>query len=233
MKDSVFVAIHGLSKSFVGRPVLRDIELEVAPGTGLMIVGANGSGKSTLLRLIAGLGTPSSGTLSIFGEDSRALSAASRRRIGAMTHQSRLYPNLTARENLEFSAAIFEVKDPRARATAMLERVGLASHADTRVRALSKGMEQRLGAARAMIAEPDLIVFDEPFASLDSQGVAVIAEMLASAMTRGASVVISAHSASSFGSVAFDAITLRNGTLVRDSDSNSRADRAEQGLGAR
>ena len=164
------VETHSLAKTYGLAPVLREVDLRLLPGAGAFVIGGNGAGKSTLLRILAGLEAPSGGHALVFGQDTRRLAARYRRRIGMMAHQSFLYPNLTARENLEFYAELYSLADPRASAELWLERVGLADVADTRVRTFSRGMEQRLSAARAMLAEPALLLLDEPFASLDHDG---------------------------------------------------------------
>jgi len=204
------VELRGVTKSFARRPVLLDVDLQVAPGCGAMIVGANGSGKTTLLAIIAGASRADSGTVRVFGEDATNLSPGARRRIGLMSHQSQLYPNLSARENLEFFATIFNVENPRARASELLDRVGLQKFSDVRIRMLSRGMEQRVAAARAMVASPDLLVLDEPLASLDAAGVECVTSMSVDAMKRGASVVMSAHSPIAITGAQFEIVKLRD-----------------------
>jgi heme ABC exporter ATP-binding subunit CcmA len=187
------IETHGLGKTFGLTPVLREVDFRLLPGRGAIIVGSNGAGKSTLLAILAGLVSPSEGRALVFGEDTRRLGPRYRRRIGMLSHRSLLYPNLTARENLEFYAELYGVAAPSVAAAAWLERVGLAQSADERVRAFSRGMEQRLSAARAMVGDPALLLFDEPFASLDAQGAAAIAQLIAGALQRGATAVATAH----------------------------------------
>jgi heme ABC exporter ATP-binding subunit CcmA len=187
------VETHALGKSFGLNPVLREIDFRLLPGRGALILGANGAGKSTLLAILAGLEAPTEGRALVFGVDTRRMSPRYRRRIGMLSHQSFLYPNLTARENLEFYAELYGVTDPRGAAGAWLEHVGLQKFADERVRGYSRGMEQRLAAARALIAEPALLLLDEPFASLDSDGVALMARLIGATLQRGGSLVASAH----------------------------------------
>src|SRR5262249_51554003 len=106
------VETRSLLKTYGLNPVLRDVEIRVAAGQAVLIIGGNGSGKSTMLRILAGLSAPSSGIALVFGQDTRNLIARYRRRIGLMTHQSFLYPNLTARENLEFYAELYGIANP-------------------------------------------------------------------------------------------------------------------------
>jgi heme exporter protein A len=193
------VETHSLAKSYGLAVVLRDVNLRLHEGAGAFVVGGNGAGKSTLLRIIAGLEAPSNGRALVFGQDTRHLAGRYRRQIGLMAHQSFLYPNLTARENLEFYAEMYSMADPRAIADQWLSRVKLLDAADTRVRAFSRGMEQRLSAARAMIAEPALLLLDEPFASLDHDGAETVAALIRNAVERGATVLATAHGAPEIG----------------------------------
>ncbi len=160
------VETRALTKTFGVTPVLREVALQIDEGACAMLIGGNGSGKSTLLRILAGLSQPTSGDAIVFGENSRSLGLA-RRRIGMLTHQSWLYPNLTARENLEFYAELYGVAHRDVLATKWIEAVGLAASSNERVREFSRGMEQRLSIARTMMTEPDLLLLDEPFAALD------------------------------------------------------------------
>ena len=187
------IAARGLNKVFGFAPVLRGIELEVAAGTGLLIAGGNGAGKSTLLAILAGLSMPSAGVAMLFGADSRRLSPAARRRVGLLTHQSFLYPNLTAHENLSFFCTLYRIDHAEAVIHGWLARVGLGYAADERIRDFSRGMEQRLALARTMLAEPDVLLMDEPFAALDTDGAAMAAAVIAQAMARGCAVVMTAH----------------------------------------
>ena len=207
------VETHSLAKTYGLAPVLREVDLRLLPGAGAFIVGGNGAGKSTLLRILAGLEAPSDGHALVFGQDTRRLAARYRRRIGLMAHQSFLYPNLTARENLEFFAELYSLADPRASAGHWLGRVGLADVADTRVRAFSRGMEQRLSAARAMLAEPALLLLDEPFASLDHDGAEIVAALIRGAVERGASVLATAHAIPEIDGVEFAVFEISRGRL--------------------
>lgn len=208
------VETHLLSKTYGVTPVLRGVEFRLLPGHGAVLVGANGAGKSTLLSILAGLAAPSEGRALIFGADSRRMGARYRRRIGLISHQSMLYPNLTGRENLEFCATLFGVDEPHIAAAAWLERVGLVAAANQRVRGYSRGMEQRLAAARALLPEPALLLLDEPFASLDVQGAELMAGLIAEATARGCAVVIAAHRVPELPGAEFDVYELARGRMV-------------------
>ncbi len=193
------------------------------------MIGGNGAGKSTLLRILAGLEAPSAGHALVFGQDTRNLAARYRRRLGMMAHQSYLYPNLTARENLEFFAELYSLANPRTSAEQWLARVGLADViANARVRTFSRGMEQRLSAARAMLHEPALLLLDEPFASLDHEGAEVMASLIRAAIERGAAVIATAHAVPEIEAVEFAVYEISRGRLTEP-----RAHKEEVRLGGR
>ncbi len=212
--DAPAIAARGLCKSFGATPVLRGVDLAIPPGRALMIIGQNGAGKSTLLGLLAGLGAPTGGDSNLFGVSSRKLEPAARRRLGILTHQSYLYPNLTARENLDFFCALYRVARPAAEIDRWLERVGLAGFANERVRAFSRGMEQRLALARAMIHRPDALLMDEPFAALDPDGAELAAALLREALARGCAVALTAHRAFELDAARCAARVLIRGRLL-------------------
>jgi heme exporter protein A len=196
-------------------PVLRRVDLKLDRGEGAIVVGGNGSGKSTLIRVLAGLSSVSAGQALLFGQTARKLPPQDRGRIGLMTHQSFLYPRLTARENLEFYAELYRVGRIPMRVGESLERVGLASAADQPVWTFSRGMEQRLTLARATIAMPDVLLMDEPFASLDVEGIDVAMGLIRDAGRRGSAIVITVHEDLRFARLAFTSYALVNGRLSR------------------
>ena len=191
--DAALIEARGLYKTFGTGPILRGVNLAVSAGFAAMVIGRNGAGKSTLVRILAGLSAPSAGEALLFGKPSRTLEPPARRRVSIVTHQSFLYPNLSARENLEFYASLYGVADARGEISRWLERVGLAAAADARVRTFSRGMEQRLTLARALLTRPDVLLMDEPFAALDMEGVALVAALLREAIAHGCAVVLTAH----------------------------------------
>jgi heme ABC exporter ATP-binding subunit CcmA len=208
------IEARALDQSFGFTPVLRAINLRVEAGTGALVCGRNGAGKSTLLSLLAGLGTPTAGEALLFGAPSNRLEPALRRRLGLLTHQSFLYRNLTARENLSFFCALYGIANPAPLTQSWIERVGLATAADERVRGFSRGMEQRLALARALLPAPDVLLMDEPFSALDPEGVALAAELVRDAIARGAAVLLTAHQAALPGGLAPTPYELVRGRLV-------------------
>ena len=174
-----------------GRLLVRGVSLDVGAGEVFAVVGPNGAGKTTLLRLLGLLIRPSAGRLECLGHlepDERL-----RRRIGFMGHDTYLYGHLTARENLMYYATLAGVRERARRSLEVLRRVGLAGVADAPVRSFSRGMGQRLSLARALLADPELLILDEPDSGLDRNARGLLAEILAEGQARGRAVVWSGH----------------------------------------
>ena len=221
------VETRALTKIFGVTPVLRQVELRIEEGRCAILIGGNGSGKSTLMRILAGLSQPTSGDAMVFGENSRDL-GESRRRIGMLTHQSWLYPNLTARENLGFYAELYGLPSRDALASKWIDAVGLRAAADERVREFSRGMEQRLSIARAMMTTPDLLLLDEPFAALDPDAVAIVSDLIRAAIARGCAALISAHAPLDLG-IEADSYRILNGRVMAFRDETRTSHRTRMG----
>lgn len=173
-----------------GRTVaLRGVDLVVPWGTRLALLGPNGAGKSTLLRVLAGLARPTSGAVRIAGADPRADPFAVQRQIGVVAHQTYLYDDLTARENLHFYAALYALRDVEARVGQLLDVVGLTAKREARVRALSRGQQQRLTIARALLHDPPILLLDEPDTGLDVAAFDLLEDVVLS----GRTVVVTTH----------------------------------------
>lgn len=208
------VVIEGtrLGRRFGPVRALADLDLTVRAGESLVVFGPNGAGKTTLLKLLSGVLRPTEGTLTIFDEERP--SPALRRRVGVVSHGSFLYPDLSARENLEFYGALFGVADREARIAEMLEAVGLVDWASRPVRGFSRGMEQRLALARAFLHRPELVLLDEPYSGLDPQAVRQFQEILSRAHRRGMTIVLTTHDIENGLEVCDHATILREGRLV-------------------
>ena len=168
-----------LSLAYGDRWVLRDLTLTLPPGRTLAVIGPNGAGKSTLLRIVATLLRPTAGTVAVLGSQLPREGWRLRGRIGYLGHSSLLYRDLGAAENLRFHARLFGLPDGGAeRIAELLERVGLAHRAGTRVGEMSAGMVQRLAVCRAVLHEPDLLVLDEPLANLDPAAAETVAPLI-------------------------------------------------------
>lgn len=159
------VVARGVEKRFGRAAALRGVDLTAAPGETLGLLGPNGAGKSTFLRLVAGLARPSAGEVTVAGEP--AGRPAARRHIGLVSHATFLYPDLTARENLVFTARCHGVSNPGDRADTLLADARLDSVADRQAGGFSRGMAQRLAIARGLVSDPQVLLLDEPFTGLD------------------------------------------------------------------
>lgn len=182
----------GLSKSLGLRPVLTDVCLDVAAGDCVALTGANGTGKTTLLRCLAGATRPTSGRVEWFGQ-STGSPPVPKQRIGVVAHDTRLYPELSARENLLFAARMCGVSDAGQRVGDWLQRSGLTRQAHRSPAQFSRGMQQRLALARALIHDPELIILDEPFTGLDQAGSEWLCDLLRAQRDRGRGVVLATH----------------------------------------
>jgi ABC-type multidrug transport system ATPase subunit len=178
---------------FDGLAAVSQVSLEVAQGETVWLRGWNGSGKTTLLRLIATAISPTFGGGSVLGFDLRTKRSAIRARTDLLSHETRLYPDLTAVENLRFACSLYDI-DSRL-AEPALERVGLEEVAAVRVARFSQGMRQRLALARCLMRGPALILLDEPYAALDVEARVVVDGLLATAQAGGQTVVVASHEA--------------------------------------
>jgi ABC-type multidrug transport system ATPase subunit len=196
------VAVEGVWKYFGDYPALRGVNLEIAKGSCVALIGRNGAGKTTLLRILARLSKPSKGNLTIAGG------------IGYLGHGIGVYDDLSAVENLMLFGKLSGVADPKAAAIAALEHVGLERVKDGLAREFSRGMRQRLAIARAFLHSPDLLLLDEPFTSLDDRAIAVLQRLLSDARGRGATIIMSTHQIREAMELASNVALLERGKIV-------------------
>lgn len=188
-----FLQIDRLRKSYGSREALRGINLELMRGEFLCLFGPNGAGKSTLLKCIATLLRPSSGTVRVQGFDLKEQPEEYRARLGMVSHQSFVYQDLTVLENLEFYAALYGVANPRERALELLDQVNLADRFDMPAANLSRGMQQRLSIARALVNDPELLLLDEPYTGLDEHAATVLRDQLRILHDRQRTIIMVTH----------------------------------------
>ncbi|MEP7066855.1 MAG: heme ABC exporter ATP-binding protein CcmA [Gemmatimonadota bacterium] len=208
------ISTRGLGRRFGGRVAVSDVTLALEEGDCLALFGPNGAGKTTLLRMLAGLLRPTNGTGTVAGVElpgGLELRAA----IGYISHASMLYAALSARENIELTARLFGVRDPRAAAMRALERMALADRAEMPVRQLSRGMQQRVSIARATVHGPRVVLLDEPFTGLDDSGSAALGAHLAALRAAGTTMVLVTHQIAEGLALATHAAIMRGGALVR------------------
>ena len=187
------ILAEGLEKSYREWPVLWDLDMSVPWGEALSLFGANGSGKTTLLRILGTGARPDAGTVRIAGLDLRRNTAEVRRRVGVVAHRSFLYDDLTPRENLNYYARLYGIRDRQVRISDALERVGLSARANHRVRTLSNGMQRRAAIARAILHQPDVLLLDEPETGLDHDSRQMLGDLLGQWTSGGRSVVLATH----------------------------------------
>ena len=197
--------LKGLAKAFGPRLIFRRIDMELFPGTLSLLAGANGAGKSTLMRIMAGLSRPDAGTVT---------RRVPEEKLGYMAHATFLYPGLDAEENLLFWARAAGLDRAAERVKEALERVGLARHAHERAGVFSRGMAQRLNLARLTLAEPELILLDEPATGLDVASRRMLSTLMLEARERGAAVLWISHDVQEDSRHADRIFTLENRSIV-------------------
>jgi heme exporter protein A len=185
------VELRGVTRLFGASPALVRVDLSVQRGEAVVLRGPNGAGKSTLLRVVATALSPTYGAGSVLGFDLASEREEIRRRCELLTHRTRLYEELTARENLEVFARLLGI--PGARVDEALERVALADAAGERVRTFSAGMRQKVAVARAIVRDPELLLLDEPTTGLDDAARQVVERMILDAAAEGRTLVIATH----------------------------------------
>ncbi|HEX9616512.1 MAG TPA: heme ABC exporter ATP-binding protein CcmA [Anaerolineales bacterium] len=187
------IEVRKLVKRFGLKTVLRGLNFHVEPGEFVALLGPNGAGKTTFLRILASLSRPTLGDVRISGYHLPAQAAAVRSRLGVVSHQPLLYGDLTAEENLQFYGRMYGVPELPRRIDQVLELVGLAPRRRDLVRTFSRGMQQRLAIGRAVLHDPDVMLFDEPHTGLDQDASAMLDSVLQEVAARGRTVVMTSH----------------------------------------
>ncbi len=186
------LAASALVRAFGGRRAVNGVSLTLGVGDCLALFGPNGAGKTTLLRLLGGLLKPSSGNTLLYGHAMPG-EAETRRLVGLISHFAMLYPALTVRENVRFAAECQGVVDADGATTRVLTRLRVLERADQPVRALSRGLQQRVSIARALVHGPRLVLLDEPYTGLDDVGARALTEALQEIQADGAILVLVTH----------------------------------------
>jgi heme exporter protein A len=188
------IQVRGLTKSFGHLRALADIDLSIEPGEFVTLMGPNGAGKTTLLRVLGTISRPTSGSVRIGGLDPSKSGEEARRLTGFLSHRTLLYDDLTAEQNLRFYAKMYDVPNAAERIADLLGRVGLSSRRGDLVGGFSRGMQQRLSVARAVMHRPRLLLMDEPYTGLDPNAAQVLTDLLAGLAGDGCTVVLTTHS---------------------------------------
>jgi len=208
------IVVHKLVKRFGLKTVLRGVDFKVEAGEFVAILGPNGAGKTTFLRILATLSRPSLGEVSIAGFALPTQAASVRRRLGVVTHLPLLYGDLTAEENLRFYGRLYSLDSLNERVAEVLKLVGLFERRSDLVRTFSRGMQQRLAIGRAVLHDPEVILFDEPHTGLDQEACAMLDNVLREVAARGRTVVMTSHDLIRVSELASRFDVLSNGVIV-------------------
>ncbi len=215
-EPSIGVRFEKVDKRYGAVYALRNLTLAIAPGECVALAGRNGSGKTTLLRIASCLTRPTRGSLSFSGVSENQNPSA-----GFVAHASMVYDELTAEENLLFFAKLLGVANRRQRVDELLREVGLSERKDSLVRTFSRGMRQRAAIARALLANPMLLLFDEPGTGLDPEATAWLTGHLAKLRDSGCTILLSLHGESEVARLTTRAVRLDAGSVVADTRSGA------------
>jgi heme exporter protein A len=197
-----------LARGYRNRWALSGLNLRMAAGNSLLVVGANGAGKTTLLRLLATTLTPTAGTIRVFGVRPEDDLLGVRRRLGLVSHRTHLYDDLTAADFLSVTASVGGMPQDAARDEALLERVGLEGRGEDVIRGFSAGMRKRLSFARLLLQDPEIVLLDEPYGQLDVKGVSFVDDLIGELIASQKTLVMSTHQ------VERGAALLKNGLVL-------------------
>jgi len=223
--DGLALDSSGIEKRFGYSIAVKNISLQVRRGEFVALFGRNGAGKTTFLKIAATLMRPTKGTLSIEGFDIHKDAESARRRIGFLSHNTFVYRDLSAIDNLRFFARLYGVAESQDVLMAMLEKVGLAKRAEDPVRSFSRGLLQRVGIARALLHDPALILLDEPYTGLDASAAQTLNTLLDDAARAGKTVILTTHDVEQGLRGASRAVIVDKGLVVHDAQANDPSTR--------
>src|SRR5918999_1026269 len=191
--SDIVIDVQGLTKSFDGRAVVKNLTMQVRRGLIYGFLGPNGSGKTTTIRMLCGLLTPDAGRGTCLGYDIRTEAGKIKNHVGYMTQRFSLYEDLSVRENLEFVARIYGIKDPAAAAGAAIEHLGLTQRQNQIAGTLSGGWKQRLALGACTLPDPELLLLDEPTAGVDPKARREFWNEIHALAAQGLTVLVSTH----------------------------------------
>jgi heme exporter protein A len=187
------IEVQRLMKRFGPKVVLRGLDFSAHAGEFVALLGPNGAGKTTFLRILASLSRPTAGVVRIGGYALPQEAAAVRRTLGVVSHQTLLYGDLTAEENLLFYARLYGIEHAGQRVKEVLELVGLERRRADLVRTFSRGMQQRLSIGRALLHDPQVLLLDEPYTGLDQDASAILDQILRTVAAQGRTILLTSH----------------------------------------
>lgn len=208
------VKARGLIKKFGFKTALRKVDLSLISGDCLTLFGPNGAGKTTLIQILCSLMLPTSGKVVIAGLDTRYHRMAIHRLIGVIAHDTFLYDNLTAVENLNFYGKMYNVPKLKTRIDDLIDRVGLRAYKNDPVHTYSRGMKQRLSVARAILHDPAVLFLDEPYTGLDQQGADDLQRLLSQFRDQRKTIVLASHNLARGLELCSHAAILNAGELI-------------------
>ncbi|NMB55164.1 MAG: heme ABC exporter ATP-binding protein CcmA [Leptolinea sp.] len=214
MAANAVISIRGLQKKINRKAILNELNLSIVSSENVAILGPNGAGKTTLLRILASIMRPDAGEIRVCGYHLPTDAIRVRQHLGVVLHQPMLYHDLTAEENLRFYSRLYGQWQTKKRIGAVLEEVGLTDRSQDLVRTYSRGMQQRLAIARAILHEPEILLLDEPLTGLDTEAAKMLSKILYQMKERGGVVVMTGHSSAGLSGMADRTCTLENGRIV-------------------
>jgi heme exporter protein A len=215
------IEVRKLVKRFGLKPVLRGLDFQVGEGEFVALLGPNGAGKTTFLRILSSLSRPTLGEVAIAGYRLPDQAAHVRQRLGVVSHLPLLYGDLTAEENLRFYGKMYGVKNLEKRKDTVLEMVGLSHRRGDLVRTFSRGMQQRLAIGRAVLHDPDVMLFDEPHTGLDQDACKMLDQVLKEVAAAGRTVVMTSHDLARAGDLASRFDVISKGVIVASEQHSS------------
>jgi heme exporter protein A len=211
-----FLEARHVSKYFGDFSALRDVTLRVSTSESVLVYGPNGAGKTTLLRMLASLTQPSEGAILMDGTPVRRQSASHKRRVGFVSHATLLYNDLTVRENLRLAGKLFGLSSLQSKIDEVLDFFSVTGRGNELVRNLSRGLQQRVTLARALLHDPDFVLLDEPFTGLDAESTTCLEQVLRRIPEQRRAVIFSTHSFAQGAMLAERLVALEKGKLRYD-----------------
>jgi heme exporter protein A len=220
-RDKPALELRDVSKQFGDFQALDRVCLRVVPGDSILLYGPNGAGKTTLLRVLSTLARPSEGKVLFGGSDILSNPAAAKSSIGFVSHTTFLYGELTARENLQFAGKLFGVIGFSQRMAVVLDLFHLRERAETPVRELSRGYQQRVTLARAFLHDPQFLLLDEPFTGLDAASTESLQEVMRNLREQGKALIFSTHDFEQGRAIARRLVAVEGGKIRFDGPMNT------------